>query len=227
VPEQDHRRASWRLRVFRALLALYPGEFRDEYGRELALVFADRYRDANGTLERIRVCFEAVSGLLCEAPKEHLEVLMLDIKFAVRSIIRNPGFAVTVVLTLALGIGANAAIFQLINAVRFRSLPLPNPGQLAEVRIVGGNRGFGINPTRYGQLTRPIWDEIRARQQVFSGVFAWSARNLGVGEISDLRSANGIVVSGEFFSVLGVRPYQGRLLESSDEQVACPGSDAS
>src|SRR5262249_4060326 len=148
--------------MFRALLALYPGEFRDEYGRELALVFADRYRDANGTLERIRVCFEAGSGLLWEGPKEQLGVLMLDIKFAVRSIIRNPGFAVTVVLTLALGIGANAAIFQLINAVRFRSLPLPNPGQLAEVRIVGGNRGFGINPTRYGQLTRPIWDEIRA-----------------------------------------------------------------
>jgi hypothetical protein len=226
VPEQDQRRANWRLRVFRALLALYPGEFRDEYGRELALVFADRYRDANGVLERIRVCFEAVFGLLCEAPKEHLELLMLDLKFAVRSIIRNPGFAATVVLTLALGVGANAAIFQLINAVQFRSLPLPNPGRLAEVRIVGGNRGFGINPTRYGQLTRPIWEEIRARQQAFSGVFAWSARNLGVGEISNLQFANGIVVSGEFFSVLGVRPFQGRLLESSDEQVACPGSEA-
>jgi hypothetical protein len=60
VPEHDHRRTNWRLRLFRALLALYPGEFRDEYGRELALVFADRYRDANGALERIRVCFEAV-----------------------------------------------------------------------------------------------------------------------------------------------------------------------
>src|SRR6478735_53041 len=121
MPGNDLRRASWRLRLFRALLALYPGEFRDEYGRELALVFADRYRDANGPLERIRVCFEAVWGLLCEAPKEHLELLMLDLKFAIRSIVRNPGFAATVVLTLALGVGANAAIFQLINAVRFRS----------------------------------------------------------------------------------------------------------
>jgi predicted permease len=226
VPVHDRKRENWRLRLFRALLALYPGEFRDEYGRELALVFADRYRDANGALERIRVCFEAVWGLLCEAPKEHLELFMLDLKFAIRSIVRNPGFAATVVLTLALGVGANAAIFQLINAVRFRSLPLPNPGQLAEVRIVGGNKGFGINPTRYGQLTRPIWEEIRARQQAFSGVFAWGARNLGVGEISDLRPANGIVVSGEFFSVLGVHPFQGRLLEPADEQVACPGSDA-
>jgi hypothetical protein len=87
-----HVNTDWCTRAFRALLALL-GEFRDEYGRELALVFADRYRDAKGALERIGVCFEAIGGLLREAPEEHLHLLMLDLKFAIRSIMRNPGFA--------------------------------------------------------------------------------------------------------------------------------------
>jgi predicted permease len=225
VPD-DHRRTHWSVRAFRALLALYPGEFRDEYGRELALVFADRYRDAASAPQRIGVWLEAIAGLLREGPKEHLQLLVYDLRFAVRSIGRSPGFATTVILTLAFGVGANAAIFQLINAVQFRTLPVPNPRQLAEVRIVGGNKGFGINPGRYEQLTRPVWEEIRAHQQAFSGVFAWATRNLGVGEIADLRPANGIAVSGEFFSVLGVHPFKGRLLEAADEQTACPASQA-
>jgi predicted permease len=208
------------------LLALYPGEFRDEYGRELAMVFADRYRDAAGTLQRLGVWVDAIYGLLREAPKEHLQLLKQDLRLAFRSMLRRPGFAMTVILTLALGIGANTAIFQLINAVQFRTLPIPNPQQLAEVRIVGNNRGFGINPTRYGQLTRPIWEQIRERQQAFSGLFAWSARTLAVGEIPDLRQFNGIAVSGEFFSILGVRALHGRLLEPADQQTACPASKA-
>src|SRR5262245_43073200 len=121
---QDHRRTHWSTRAFRLLLALYPGEFRDEYGRELALVFADRYRDANGTLERLGVWVEAVHGLLREAPREHLHLLKHDFRFAIRSMSHSPGFAATVILTLALGIGANTAIFQLINAVQFRTLPV-------------------------------------------------------------------------------------------------------
>jgi predicted permease len=223
---ENHSRNHWSTRAFRALLGLYPGEFRDEYGRELAMVFADRYRDATGPLQRIAVCVEAICGLLREAPREHLQLLISDFRFAARSISHSPGFAATVVLTLALGIGANAAIFQLINTVQFRPLPVMDPRQLAEVRIVGGNRGFGINPTRYGQLTRPIWQEIQANHQAFSGVFAWTTRSLGVGEISDLKFANGLAVSGDFFSVLGVRPFQGRLLDTSDEQVTCPSPRA-
>jgi putative ABC transport system permease protein len=219
-------RTHWSTRVFRALLSLYPGEFRDEYGRELAMVFADRYQDATGLPQRIRVCFEAISGLLREAPREHLGLLMNDFRFAARSMRRSPGFAATVVLTLALGIGANTAIFQLINAVQFRTLPVRNPQELAELRVAGGTGRFGVNPTPYGQLTRPVWEEIRKNQQPFSGVFAWTTRGVGVGEISDLKFANGLAVSGDFFSVLGVHPFQGRLLDSADEQVACPSPRA-
>jgi predicted permease len=214
------------IRAFRLLLALYPGEFRDEYGRELALVFADRYRDAATARERMRVWFEAVTGVLREAPKEQAQVLAQDLRYALRLMIRSPGFAATAILTLALGIGANTAIFQLIDAVGWRPLPIPHPEQLVAVRIVGGNRGFGLNPGRYGGITRPAWEQLRRSQDAFAGLFAWSGREMRVGEIADLRRVNGIAVSGEFFSVLGVTPGQGRLIEPADEASACPSSHA-
>ena len=148
-----------------------------------------------------------------------------DLRYALRQIRKNPGFAAVVVLILALGIGANTAIFQLLDAVRLRSLPIHNPQELAEVRIVGGNGGMGLNPSRYGGLTRPVWQEIRESQQAFSGVFAWTAAEFRVGKGSELRRANGIRVSGDFFRVLGVRPWQGRLVLPEDE-MACPPSRA-
>jgi predicted permease len=213
------------LRAFRALLALYPGEFRDEYGRELAMVFADRYRDARGPGERARVWIDALIGVLREAPKEHMHMLMQDLRYAVRTISRSPGFALTVVLTLALGIGANTAIFQLIDAVNYRTLPIARPEELAEVRIVGGNQGFGVNPGRYSQLTRPIFQELREHQEAFSSLFAWCAFEGRVGERRDMRRAALIYVTGDFFRTLGVAPFRGRLIEMADETATCPAAN--
>jgi hypothetical protein len=141
---RDTRRTHWSTRAFRALLSLYPGEFRDEYGREMAMVFADRYRDAPNAFERTLVWLEAVSGVLKEAPKEHVLMILQDLRYAARILRRSPALTATAVLTLALGIGANTAVFQLINAVAMRSLPVRDPGELVEVRIAGGNKGFGI-----------------------------------------------------------------------------------
>ena len=214
-------RPGWSTRCFRALLALYPGEFRDQYGREMALVFADRYRDAAGAWDRALIVFEAVSGVLREAPKEHVAMLIQDLRYAARVLLRMPGFAATAILTLALGIGANTAIFQLIDAVRLRPLPVRKPGELARIQIVGGNGGFGLNPGGYPQLTRPIFRELADHQQAFSGVFAFSAWHMGVGERSDLRRVKGLRVSGEFFRVLGVDAWRGRLIEPTDE-TTCP-----
>lgn len=155
-----------------------------------------------------------------------MDAILQDLRFAIRGLIRTPGFTAVAVLTLALGIGANTAIFQLINAVALRPLPVRNPEELVEVRIVGGNQGFGVNPGRYSQLTLPVWHEIRAHQQALSGAFAWGTRELRVGERSDLRPAGGIVVSGEFFRVLGVQPWRGGLLDAADEALPCPASRA-
>ena len=155
-----------------------------------------------------------------------IEAVWADVRYAGRSLRRSPGFAVVAALSLALGVGANTAIFQILDAVRLRSLPVRSPHELAEVRIVGGNGGMGLNSGPYGRLTRPIWEELRDHQQAFSGAFAWSAGDVRVGPFSDLRRAKGLRVSGEFFGALGVQPWRGRLLLPEDEAVACPASRA-
>jgi predicted permease len=153
-----------------------------------------------------------------------LESTCQDLRYAARTLRLSPGFAAVAIVSLALGIGANTAIFQLLDAVRLRSLPVQNPRELAEVKIAGGNRGMGMNQ-QYGELTRPIWQLIRDKQQAFSGAFAWSANQRYVGRGSEMRSFRGLWVTGDFFRVLGVQPWRGRLLMSEDEG-ACPAASA-
>jgi predicted permease len=149
-----------------------------------------------------------------------------DFRYATRTLLRTPGFTIVAVLTLALGIGANTAIFQLIDAVALRPLPIPHPEALVEVRIVGTSRGFGVTNGRYAELTRPIWEQLKQDQQALDGLFAWRPADIRIGERSNLRRADGIEVSGDFFSTLGVTPYLGRLLAMADETSACPASVA-
>src|SRR6476646_523679 len=111
-------------RAFRALLALYPAAFRDEYGRELYLGVVDRYRDAASTGNRARLWLEAVVGIVTEAPKEHARMIVDDLRDAWRGLRRHALITATIVVTLGLGIGANTAVFSLLHAVTLRS-PLP------------------------------------------------------------------------------------------------------
>ena len=151
---------------------------------------------------------------------------MNDIRYAFRTLLRSPGFTVVAIFTLALGIGANTAIFQLIDAVALRPLPIPNPYELVAVRIVGGNPGFGVTTSAYAELTRPVWEELRKDQQALVDPFAWGTIDLRVGERSNLRPANGIAVSGGYFGALGVAPHRGRLIQPADEMTACPAAVA-
>ena len=154
-----------------------------------------------------------------------LESILQDLRHGMRTMIANPGFSVIAILSLALGIGANTAIFQLLNAVRLRSLPVKNPQELVEIRIFGGNGGMGLRNGPYSELTRPMWEQIRRDHPAFSGVFGWSPLRIDVGEGKDFQTARAITVSGDFFRVLGVEPFRGRLLAPEDEHT-CPGSTA-
>jgi len=154
-----------------------------------------------------------------------IESFLAVVRYALRTLRKTWGFTATVIITLALGIGANAAIFMLLNAVRLRSLPVQDPQELAEVRITdSGHQGMGLNQ-QYGELTRPLWQEIRDHQQSFSGVFAWSVNLRYRGRGSEMRHFHELRVSGDFFRVLGVRPFRGRLLMPEDEG-ACPMTSA-
>jgi len=151
-----------------------------------------------------------------------LESIVQDLRYGLRTMVANPGFSLVAILSLALGIGANTAIFQLLNAISLRSLPINNPHELALITIAGGNRGMGVTDGK-DDLTRPMWEEIRRDHPAFSGVFAWKSSRGTVGEGKDLQGAREIFVSGDFFRVLGIDPWRGRLLASEDEQ-SCPGN---
>jgi predicted permease len=154
-----------------------------------------------------------------------IESFFADLRYALRTLRKTLGFTATAIVTLALGIGANTAIFMLLDAIRLRSLPVQNPQELAEVRITdSGHQGMGLNQ-QYGELTRPLWQEIRDHQQSLSGVFAWSVNLRYVGRGSEMRHFHELRVSGDFFRVLGVRPFRGRLLMPEDEG-ACPMTSA-
>jgi predicted permease len=146
-----------------------------------------------------------------------------DVRFALRTLRKHAGFAATAVLTLALGIGANTAIFQLMDAVRLRQLPVVDPGNLAAIQIQGGNRNFGINlGDTETQLTYPLWEEIRLHQQSFSDVFAWAdSGSSTVGEGGQQRRARALWITAGIFSTLGIPPYRGRFFNPEEMQPNC------
>jgi predicted permease len=146
-----------------------------------------------------------------------LNGLLRDARYAVRGFAKSPVFTVVAITTLALGIGANTAVFQLLDAVRLRSLPIPKPQELADITIAGGNPGFGIAASSYANFTVPMWQEVRRHHDPFSGVFAWREADMLAGKPNEAKHVHGLEVSGEFFNVLGVAPWQGRLIESQDE----------
>ena len=150
-----------------------------------------------------------------------MKTLWQDIRFGVRMLRKNPGFTAVAVLSLALGIGANAAIFQLLNAVRLRSLPVRSPHELAEIRIPDMTGARGSFSSRYNSVTNPIWEQIRDRQQSFSGVFAWGQQTFNLSQGGEVRPAKTLWVSGEFFNTLGVTPVAGRLFNSADDTRGC------
>src|SRR5688572_1025429 len=104
---------------------------------------------------------------------ELFQGLWYDIKYGLRQLRLNPGFTLVAVISLALGIGADTAIFQLLDAVRLRSLPVHKPEELAMVRIANRNFATGSFQGPFPMNTNAQWERIRNEQQVFSGVFAW------------------------------------------------------
>jgi predicted permease len=154
-----------------------------------------------------------------------MSTLWQDLFYGLRRLGRSPGFTLTAVLTLALGIGANTAIFQLVEAVQLRSVPVRDPGGLVEVRIAdmeGARGSFGW----HAGLTNAIWEELRRRQDAVAGAFAWGAGRLRLESSAEARFASAILASGGFFDTLGVRAAVGRVLGSPDDQKGCSAPTA-
>ena len=145
-----------------------------------------------------------------------------DIRYAARQLWHNPGFAAVAILSLALGVGANTAIFQLLDAVRLRLLPVKSPEQLAMIRITNAANGrTGNFVTNRSDLTNGIWTLLRVQQQGFSSIAAWSPGQHNLSQGGEARNANTLMVSGDFFPMLGLHPVIGRLLSPADDYRGC------
>jgi predicted permease len=144
-----------------------------------------------------------------------LERLVQDVRFAIRQIGRAPGFALIAMLTLALGIGANTAVFTLTHALLLQGLPIPDPDRL--VRLASHL------PTPTGDyidagLSLPMIESIERRSHSISGAFGWCVYDFPLTESSGIHGIHGAVVSGNAFPILGVRPALGRMLLPSDDK---------
>lgn len=145
--------------------------------------------------------------------------MLADLKFALRQLRKSPGFTLTAVLTLALGIGATTAIFSMFDQVLLRMLPVHDPQQLVRMDWHGSFNGsmsdFGGDVGSY--YSYPMYVDLRDKNQVFSGMLATVETDFGVSWHNQAADTNGELVSGNYFQVLGLHPALGRLFTQADE----------
>lgn len=141
-----------------------------------------------------------------------------DLRYSLRMLRKNPGFTLVVVLTLALGIGANAAIFSITDKVLLQTLPVTNPEDLSVISAYDPETG----PQRDFSFSYPMYQDLRDRNDVFQGVIARGGAQININYGDQNERVRADLVSGNYFQVLGVNPWLGRLLTQDDDRT--PGA---
>ena len=142
---------------------------------------------------------------------------MNDLRYALRQLFNEPRFTLVAVLALAIGIGANTAIFSVVNAVLLKPLPFPQPEQLVAVGVVNA-RTNQVAAEGLGSLSYPDFFDLRTQNKSFSNVAVYHGRNFALAGESAAQSVRGQRVSANFFDVLGVRPAVGRAFHREEEK---------
>jgi predicted permease len=218
--------------LYRVLLRCYPAAFRQEYGDQMFYMFAEQLRDAQRSpMQRAALWIHAALDALNIAPKEHMHVILQDLRYAFRTMAASPTFTSVAILSLALGIGANTAIFSLWNSVLHASLPVVyKPEQLvmlSDPNFQGMWSGRWISRTDGDRavFTYSEYQQFRDDTQVFSAVMAsqsslntWQV-DTGKGEQQDVRAR---LVSSGYFQVLGVSPIVGHAFSAPDDSGEAP-----
>lgn len=205
------------MRLFRALLVLYPASFRRRYGAEMCGIFARRRREASGPLAVAALWAETVADLLANAVAVHADLLRQDLRYTLRTLRRAPGFTATVLLIVALGVGANTAAFTVTDLVLVRPLPFHDPEQL--VRLWERRPGYEEmepSPANYRD-----WKRLST---VFESMGAYSPLPLNlVGQGEPVR-VEGAEMTAEVLPLLGVRPALGRFFTAAEDRPGTAGT---
>jgi putative ABC transport system permease protein len=146
--------------------------------------------------------------------------LLQDLRYGARQLFKDPAFTLVAAVSLALGIGANTAIFQLVNAIRLKTLPVKDPQELVSINFAKNSSLGGWWSSRSARMTSLQFDQIRQNQQGFTGVIGWSAARFNMARGGEPDFAEGLYVSGDFFPQLGVNAVLGRTFNAQDDNVA-------
>jgi putative ABC transport system permease protein len=202
--------------TFAAALYLYPASFRDEYGREIRRLFADRLRNARAG-EAVLVWLQAVAGVLVEAPKEHVRLVADDLRYACRTLRHAKAFTLTVLATLALGIGANTAVFTVVETLLLRQLPFSNPDRIVMVWVKNPEQGFDHDVTSYPRL-----EDWRAQSRTIEAIAAYAGARRVLTGSDDPEQVRGARVTANFFRVMGATPALGSGFAPGDDEFGRP-----
>jgi len=217
MPKQE---GSLSQKFFQVLVRALPFDFRANYGHEMESVFQEQHREAEksgGPLDFLKLWAETLTGIFTTAPREHWEILKNDCSYAFRMMQKNPGFTAIAVLTLALGIGANTAIFSVVHAVLLRPLPYPDGQQLVFVRQQALKAG--VQSIRFS--VHEIQD-YREQNKTLSGLVEYHNMSFilyGHGDPDRIRTG---VVSANYFNLFGIQPLLGRTFVADDDNIGAP-----
>lgn len=203
--------------LYSGLLWLYPAEFRLEYGQELFLIFGERYSeecDQNRPFWRLRFWFEVVTDVFTVAAIQHLEMLQQDLRYAWRLLRRSPGFAVTAILTIALGIGANTAIFSVINALLLKGTVVSDSERVVQLYSEMAN-------IPGGEFSYPNFKDLQEHNPAFRALAGYQFVLMGLEYSRGTDRVFGELVSANYFSLLGVQAAYGRVFMNDEDR---PGS---
>ena len=197
----------------------------DELRTFVEMSAAEKMRDGLPPAQARRLALLELGGI--EQVKERvrtyrhggwLDEVGRDVRYAWRMFVRNPAFTIIVVLTLALGIGANAAIFSLIDALMLRWLPVRNPQALVQVTFQPPSAKDSPDASFSYAIVRALAEQ----HEIFTGVAGFSGFSFEVGSPGSVARVPGAVVTGDFYETLGLNPVVGRLLAREDDEPGVP-----
>ena len=207
-------------RLFRALVRVLPFDFRTNYEGEMEGVFREQQREVDergGLLVALNLWKETIVGIFTTAPREHWQILTSDCSYAIRMMRKNPGFTAVAILTLALGIGANTAIFSVVHSVLLRPLPYPQGQQLIFIRQQETKLGIPDLSFSVKEI-----EDYRAQNRTLSGLVEYHAMSFTLFGHGDPERVRTGVVSANYFDLFGVQPLLGRTFLPDDEKLGAP-----
>jgi putative ABC transport system permease protein len=201
------------MRLYRALLYLYPSSWRAEFGAEMCLVFASRRQEARGPAGLLALWLATIPDLFLNAMAVQWDVLSQDLRYALRALRRAPGFTFTAVAIAGIGIGATAAAFTMLNHVLLRPLPFQDQDRLVKLReddVAGLGRFWEVSPANYRDWKR------MSKSYESMGAYRGLSVNMTGGQ-GDPQRIDGASLTAEVFPILGVQPVLGRVFTKEDD----------